>query len=36
VILAETTIDMKAGATINGRLLAAQGINLDGNTVTQP
>jgi hypothetical protein len=36
VILAETTIDMKTGATINGRLLAAQGINLDGNTVTQP
>ena len=36
VILAETSIDMKTGASINGRLLAAQWINLDGNTVTQP
>jgi len=35
-IFAETFIDMKTGASIDGRLLAAQGINLDGNTVTQP
>jgi hypothetical protein len=36
VILAETFIEMKTGASINGRLLAAQAINLDGNTITQP
>jgi Ice-binding-like len=36
VILAETFIEMKTGASINGRLLAAQGIILDGNTITQP
>jgi hypothetical protein len=36
VILAETFIDMKTGASIDGRLLAAQAINLDANTVTQP
>jgi hypothetical protein len=36
VILAETFIDMRAGASIDGRLLAAQAINLDGNFVTQP
>jgi hypothetical protein len=36
VILAETFIDMKTGASIEGRLMAAQGINLDGNTVIQP
>lgn len=36
VILAETFIDMKAGATIDGRLLAAQAIHLEGNTITAP
>ena len=36
VILAETSIFMRAGASINGRLLAAQSINLDTNTVTSP
>ncbi|HEX9450100.1 MAG TPA: ice-binding family protein [Burkholderiales bacterium] len=36
VILAETSIFMRTGASINGRLLAAQSINLDTNTVTQP
>jgi hypothetical protein len=36
VILAETFIDMKAGASIDGRLLAAQAIHLEGNTITAP
>jgi len=36
IILAETSIFMRTGASINGRLLAAQSINLDANTVTQP
>ncbi len=36
IILSETTIFMGAGASINGRLLAAGSINLNQNTVTQP
>lgn len=36
VILAETSIFMRTGASINGRLLAAQSVNLDANTVTGP
>ena len=36
IILAETSIFARTGASINGRLLAAQSINLDANTVTQP
>ena len=36
VILAETSIFVRAGASINGRLLAAQSVNLDANTVTGP
>jgi len=35
-ILAETSIFMRTGASITGRLLAAQSINLDTNTVTAP
>ena len=36
IVLAETSIFARTGASINGRLLAAQSINLDANTVTQP
>ena len=36
IILAETSIFARTGASINGRLLAAQSINLDANSVTQP
>ena len=36
IILSETTIFMGAGASINGRLLAAGSISLNQNTVTQP
>lgn len=36
VILSQTSIAMKTGATINGRLLAGTGVTLDQNTVTQP
>jgi len=36
VILAETELFMGTGASIDGRLLATNSINLDQNTVTQP
>ena len=36
IILAETSIFARTGASVNGRLLAAASINLDANTVTQP
>jgi hypothetical protein len=36
VIMSETSIAMKTGASIIGRLLAATAISLDQNTVTQP
>lgn len=36
VILSETSIAMKTGASIRGRLMAATSINLEQNTVTQP
>jgi hypothetical protein len=36
VILSQTSIAMKTGATINGRLLAGTAITLDQNVVTQP
>jgi Ice-binding-like len=36
IILSQTSIAMKTGATINGRLMAGTGITLDQNSVTQP
>jgi hypothetical protein len=36
VILAQTQITMKTGATANSRLLAQTAVNLDANAVTQP
>ena len=36
VILGETAIVMGAGASIDGRLLATNSVNLDANSVTQP
>lgn len=36
VILSETSIAMRSGATIHGRLMAATSINLEQNTVTPP
>ncbi len=36
VILSLTSIAMKTGASINGRLLAGTAVTLDQNTVTQP
>jgi hypothetical protein len=36
IIISETTIDMRAGASIDGRLMAAGSINLDQNRVTEP
>jgi hypothetical protein len=36
VIMSATSIAMKTGASINGRLLAGTAVTLDQNTVTQP
>jgi hypothetical protein len=36
VILSQTSIAMKTGASINGRLLAGTQVTLEQNTVTQP
>jgi hypothetical protein len=36
VILSQTSIAMKTGASINGRLYAGTAVTLDQNTVTQP
>jgi len=36
VILSQTSIAMKTGASINGRLFAGTAVTLDQNTVTQP
>ena len=36
IILSQTAITMKTGATIDGRLMAGTAVNLDQNTVTQP
>jgi len=36
IILSQTSITMKTGATINGRMLAQTAVALDANDVTQP
>lgn len=36
VIISQTSIALKTGASINGRLLAGTAVTLDQNTVTQP
>jgi Ice-binding-like len=36
VILTQTSVTLRTGASINGRLLAQTAVNLDGNAVVQP
>ncbi len=36
VVLSQTSITLRTGASINGRLLAQTAVNLDGNAVVQP
>lgn len=36
VILSQTAIALRTGASINGRLLAQSAVSIDGSTVTQP
>jgi hypothetical protein len=36
VVLAQTSITLRTGASINGRLLAQTAVNLDGSTVVEP
>ena len=36
IILSQTSITLRTGATINGRLLAQTAVNLDGSTVVEP
>jgi hypothetical protein len=36
VVLAQTSITLRTGATVNGRLLAQTAVSLDGNTVVEP
>jgi hypothetical protein len=36
ILLSQTAINLKTGATMNGRLLAQSAVSLDSSTVTQP
>jgi hypothetical protein len=36
VVLTQTSITLRTGASINGRLLAQTAVNIDGSTVVQP
>jgi hypothetical protein len=36
VVLTQTSITLRTGATINGRLLAQTAVNIDGSTVVEP
>lgn len=36
VILSQTSITLKTGASVDGRLLAGTAVNMDQNTVTRP
>jgi hypothetical protein len=34
--LTQTSVTLRTGASINGRLLAQTAVNLDGNSVVEP
>ena len=36
VILAQTSVTLRTGASINGRLLAQTAVNIDGSAVVEP
>jgi hypothetical protein len=36
ILLAQTSITLRTGASVNGRLLAQTAVNIDGSTVVQP
>ena len=36
VVLSQTAITLRTGASINGRLLAQTAVNIDGSAVVQP
>jgi hypothetical protein len=36
IVLTQTSITLRTGASINGRLLAQTAVNLDGNTLVEP
>ena len=36
IVLCQTAITLRTGASINGRLLAQSAVSIDGSTVVQP
>ena len=36
IVLTQTSITLRTGASINGRLLAQTAVNIDGSTVVEP
>jgi hypothetical protein len=36
IVLTQTSVTLRTGASINGRLLAQTAVNIDGSTVVEP